>query len=187
MKQRVTYFGLAALGMIVIWYFAALLPTSAKSKACHESIAEIEARLEDYNRTCLELPEFLEANENLEALRTELNSSLFAKGDILQLFHQIAQDARDHDLELVEISPPVSELLELNRRAIMENEPQFLNVRLDLRGQYIAFGKFVAHLESRPYFRQINSCQVRGTLESKPTIDMSVAFRALLGSVEDRS
>ncbi len=187
MKQRVTYFGLAALGMIAIWYFTALLPMSARSSACHESIAELEDRLKDYNRTCLELPEFLEANDNLEALRSELNSSLFAKSDILQLFHQLARDARNHNLELVEISPPISELLELNRRAILENEPQFLNVKLDLRGRYIAFGKFVEHLESRPYFRQINSCQVRGAQESKPTIDMSVAFRALLGSVEDRS
>jgi len=187
MRQRVTYFGLAGLGLIVVWYFAVLHPISARSESVRKAIDDVERRLEDYNRTCLELPRFLEANENLEALRSELNSSLFAKSDILDLFRQLSQDAHEHDLELVEISPPVSELLELNRQAMVDNEPQFLNVQLDLRGRYIAFGKFVEHLETQPYFRSINRCMVRGAQESRPTVDMTVAFRALLGSIEEQS
>ena len=187
MKPRVIYFGLAGLGLVVVWYFAALLPMSAKSKSVRQATVEVEKRLEDYNQTCLELPKFIEANENLETLRSELNSSLFAKSDILQLFRQLAQDAQEHNLKLVEISPPVSELLELNRQAVVDNEPQFLNVRLDLRGRYVAFGKFVEHLESQPYFRSINSCMVRGTQTKQPTVDLTVAFRALLGSIEEQS
>lgn len=187
MKQRAMYFVLAGLALIALWYFAALVPTSAKQKAVDESIAATEARLEEFNRTCLELPDFLEANENLETLRSELNSSLFAKADILDLFQQLAQDAIDHDLELVEISPPIAELLELNRQVVIDNSPQFLNVQLDLKGKYIAFGKFVEHLETQPYFRAVNKCMVRGDVERRPTVNLTVGFRALLGSVENPS
>ena len=187
MRQRVTYFVLAGMGLIVVWYFAAFIPISAKLESVRQTTIDTEKQLEDYNRTGIELPKFLEANKNLEILRSELNSSLFAKSDILDLFRQLSQDAQGYGLELVEISPPVSELLKLNRQAIEDNEPQFLNVQLDLKGQYIAFGKFVEHLETQPYFRSINRCMVRGAQESQPTVDMTVAFRALLGSIKEQS
>ncbi|MCD6250163.1 MAG: hypothetical protein J7J98_07540 [candidate division Zixibacteria bacterium] len=187
MRQRVTYFSIASVALIVVWYFAVFTPMSAKLESVRQTTVDTERRLEDYNRTGLELPKFLEANKNLEFLRSELNSSLFAKSDILDLFRQLSQDAQEYGLELVELSPPVSELLKLNRQAIEDNEPQFLNVQLDLKGQYIAFGKFVEHLETQPYFRSINNCMIRGTQESRPTVDMTVAFRALLGSIEEQS
>ena len=187
MKRLVISFVCASLGLVVLWYFLVLLPMAAKSEAVSKAIVEVEKQLEDYNRTCKELPSFLEANENLEALRSELNSSLYAKGDILELFQQISRDAVDHNLILVEISPPVSELLELNRRTPIDNEPQFLNVSLDLRGRYVNFGRFVVHLESQPYFRSINGCAVHGTQMVRQSVDMTVSFKALIGSMEDQA
>ena len=187
MKKRCTLYGLAGLGPILIWYFFVFAPTANKLDSVHQAIVDVERQLDDYNHTFKKLPEFLRANKNFELLRSELNSSLFAKSDILELFRQLSQDADKFRLDLVEISPPVSELLELNRLAVIDNEPQFLNVTLDFKGRYVDFGRFVSHLESKPYFRAINTCFIRGTQTLQPTVDLSVSFKALIGTVEDQA
>ncbi|MCX6835320.1 MAG: hypothetical protein NTW07_09355, partial [candidate division Zixibacteria bacterium] len=144
-------------------------------------------QLADYNRTVRELPEFLSANDKLEADRRQLNSSLYAKNDIMDLFHQLTADAHDHSLNLVQITPPVSELLELNRQASADNVPLFLNLTLDLQGDYVDFGRFIGNLESKPYFRSIKTCVIRGTQPPEHTIDMSLSFKALIGTREAAS
>jgi hypothetical protein len=185
MKQRVTLYAAALLAMTLVWYFAYYSPTREEREALADEILTAEAQLKDYNRTIQELPTFLAANRNLELLRGELNSSLFAKGDILELFWQLSRDAAGYGLQVVEISPPVAELLELNRRAPDEHDPQFLNITLDLEGDYLALGRYIRQLEAKPYFRSINSCTIRGTRIVQPTIHLSISFKALIGSVEE--
>lgn len=187
MTRRIAYFITGGLALLALWYFVAYRPITSDSRAVKDAVTDVKKRLDDYNRTCLELPKFLEENRNLEEQRSELNSSLFAKSDILDLFHHLAKEAQEYDLQLVEISPPVSELLELNRRAPLDNEPQFLNVQLDFRGQFVPFGKFVEHLETEPFFRSVNTCFIHGSLDRRPTVDLTLGFRALLGSLEDQS
>jgi Tfp pilus assembly protein PilO len=185
MSKRITLYAAAALAMTLVWYYAYYSPTSAQRADLGREIQKVEAQLADFNRTIEELPAFLAANKNLELLRGELNSSLFAKSDILELFWQLNRDATAHGLELVEISPPVAELLELNRRAPNEHVPQFLNITLRLEGEYVSLGRFVRQLEAKPYFRSINSCIVRGTQMVQPTVNLSVSFKALIGTVEE--
>jgi hypothetical protein len=113
-----------------------------------------------------------------------LNSSLYAKSDVLALFRQLTRDAETYSLKLVQITPPVAELLRLNEQAAKENNPLFLDITLDFEGQYARFGQFVADLESKPYFRDVRSC----TLRSRPSassIDLSLCFKALLGTPEE--
>ncbi len=184
MKKQVSLYAVAAIGASLIWCFLAYLPLKAKQDNLRRKTEEVRRQLTDYSRTTEELPAFLKANQNLETRRGELNSSLFAKSDILDLFRQINEDASDHNLELVEISPPVSELLELNRQATIDNEPQFLNIRLDFKGCYVDFGRYLSGLESKPYFRTVNACVIRGNQLVQPTVDLTVSFKALIGMVE---
>lgn len=185
MKQKIALYAVSTAGLSLVWYLVVFSLVNTKLDAVQVRTTEVQAQLADYTKTVKELPAFLAANESLERLRNELNSSLFAKGDILQLFRQLATDAAEHNLELVQISPPVAELLELNRLALIDNEPQFLNVTLDLKGQYLDFGRYMIHLEARPYFRTINTCVIRGNPDLQPTVDMAVSFKALIGSLEE--
>ena len=132
-----------------------------------------------------QLPRFLEENKQLERQRGRLNSSLFAKDDILKLFDHISEEASGYDLRLVEITPPVAELLELNRQATDANTPQFLNITLHFQGNFVNFGQYVSTLEEKPYFRAVNSCVVRGGQTIQPAVDLSVSFKALIGTVEE--
>jgi Tfp pilus assembly protein PilO len=185
MNQKIALYTAGAAGLSLLWYFVVFSIVNTELDTMRARTTEVQAQLADYTKTVKELPAFLAANDNLEQLRSELNSSLFAKGDILQLFRQLADDASSHNLELVQISPPVEELLELNRQALLDNEPQFLNVTLDLKGQYLDFGRFMTDLEARPYFRTINTCVIRGNPDLQPTVNMAVSFKALIGTLEE--
>lgn len=186
-QQRVALYAAGVLAMLALWYFVVYTPTSRSLASESNEVANALRQLADYNRTVQELPGFLTANEKLEADRRELNSSLYAKNDIMDLFHQLTADAQNHSLKLVQITPPVSELLELNRLATADNAPLFLNLTLDLEGDYVDFGRFIGDLESKPYFRSIKACVIRGAQPPVRTIDMSLSFKALIGTREAAS
>jgi len=187
LRQRITAFAAGVLAMLVLWSFFVYTPTSKNLSSARNEVDKAQRQLTDYSRTIRELPEFLTANEKLEAVRNELNSSLYAKNEIMDLFHQLSSDAQNHNLQLVQISPPVSELLELNRQASADNAPLFLNLTLDLQGNYVDFGRFIGELESKPYFRSMRNCSIRGAQTPERNIDMSLSFKALIGTREATS
>lgn len=182
-QQRIGYYVVGALVLAALWYVVAYRPGSRKLQAIHEDTIATERKLAEYHKIVNELPSILEADRKLQAERRLLNSSLYAKGDVLALFQQLTQDAAAYDLNLVQISPPISELLELNRQATADNNPLFLNVTVDFEGQYLKFGRFCGNLETKPYFRAVRSCQMRSRPAS-PTVDLSLSFKALLGTTE---
>ena len=184
MNKRVSLYFAVAFGLCLIWYFLGYQPHQAERDQLQQQIEEAQRQLADFSRTIEEVPNYLKANENLRLLRGELNSSLYAKNDILALFQQITDEATEHNLELIEINPPLSELLDLNRQTVTENEPQFLNITLNFKGRYTDFGRYLGQLETKPYFRTVNTCIIKGTQIAQPQVDLMVSFKALLGTVE---
>jgi len=187
LRHRVAIYAAGVLAMLALWYFAVYTPASESLSSDRDEVNNALRQLADYSRTVRELPEYLTANERLEAARREINSSLYAKSEIMDLFHQLTTDAQNHGIKLVQINPPVSELLELNRQASVDNMPLFLNLTLDFEGHYIDFGRFIGDLESKPYFRSIRTCVIRGAQTPERAIDMSLSFKALIGTGEAAS
>jgi hypothetical protein len=180
-KRLVIYFSIvAALG--ALWLFVIHGPLVQRQKEVSEQTVRAEAQLADYLHTMEQLPQYLQTSRTLETLRSELNSSLYAKNDILKLLGRITDDAVAHDLAVIEISPPVMELIQLNRLSEISTEPQYLNLTIDIRGQYVDFGRFVSYLEQEPFFRSINHCSIRGGQETQQQLDFSIGFQALLGA-----
>jgi Tfp pilus assembly protein PilO len=183
-QQRLALYVGGTLAIFSLWYFFVYAPAATDLSSARRDIEQTQRQLADYNRTVRELPGFLKRNEQLESVRHQLNSSLYAKTEIMELFRQLTDDAQAHSLRLVQISPPISELLELNRQAAVDNAPLFLNLTLDLRGRYIDFGQFIGELETKPYFRSVKNCVVRGGQTTEPAVDMTVSFKALIGTAE---
>ncbi len=184
MKQRITFFAGGVLALAALWFFFVYVPVAREHSKIDAAIQQTRNQLADYNSTIESLPQFLKTYHDLETFKEQLNSSLYAKGDILKLLEEITRDAVDNNLKVVEITPPVFELLELNRQSELTEDPQFLNIRLDLEGNFVDFGRYVSHLESTAYFRNINFCSVRGQQEVQPKLDLSIGFKALIGTAE---
>jgi|GEM_PF-882278 len=185
--KQVWLYGTAIPALMIIGYFVAYAPAARRLESVRYEVTDAQRKLDDYRLTMAELPAFLEADRNLESMRRQLNSSLFAKGDILELFRQLTREAENHSLQLVQITPPIDELLELNRQASPGNIPLYLSVTLDFKGQYADFGRYVSRLEAMPYFRSVKACYLRGRQTVQPVIDMSLSFKALIGTTEEAS
>jgi hypothetical protein len=82
---------------------------------------------------------------------------------------------------LIEITPPVSELLELNSLVPTAGEPQFLSLNIVMRGDYVAFGRYVELLERADYFQSVQSCVIIGREANNGQVTFSLGFKALLG------
>jgi len=185
MKSRIGIYLAGAIVVSGVWLFLLYTPAKVEQKAIQEETASVQEQMDDYNRTISELPKAIRTSSDLAAFRDQLNSSLYAKEDILQLFEQLNSAAIDKHLELIEISPPVEELITLNRTVNSSGEPEFLNITLNLNGQYSDFGKFVSDLEKAPYFRSVSACNIGLDRDRPNTLDFKLSFRALLGSIEE--
>lgn len=187
MNRRLIYYYLGAIALVAAWYFVVRQPEAAEQKKLNDEIAAAESKLADYRTTVADLPTILEQQKQLLSSKSELESSLFAKRDILKLFRELNDHVDRHNLQITEISPPLSELVALNQKMQQPGEPLFLNIKLTIRGGYIEFGQYVAELEQQPYFRGINRCVVQsGQSSNDPTI-FRIDFKALLGSTEQSS
>lgn len=184
MKRWLIYITATAV-LIIVWLVVVMYPIQRDRTEFLDRSAEAERQLADFQATVQQLPNFIESRRRLDELKSALHSRLYSKEEILQLFDRLRIGAREQGIEVVEISPPVEELLELNRQAPQDGRPQFLNLVLTLSGDFIGVGKFVGGIEDAPYFRGINQCQI-STVEGKPGIRAVVGFRALLSGSGDQ-
>ncbi len=169
-----------ALALIASWYFAGYVPMRGQLRGINQQIDVAEAQLADYQTTIAQLPVLIREGAEMDARKYRQNAALFAKEDVLRLFDEINTQAGSEQLSVVEITPPVNELLNLNAAAATPHEPLFLNVTVRVMGDYIGFGRFVGRVESLPYFRGVNTCSAMGTADKSAPVVYSLGFKALL-------
>ncbi len=185
MIKRLMIYSSLALALSAGWLFLLHHPVIERQRMIAEQTARAQAQLTDYAYTIAQLPSFLQTSQALAIQRDELNSSLYAKDDILELLGRISDDAATHNLAILEITPPVADLIQINKLSDLSNEPQYLDLTIDIRGQYADFGRFVSFLEKEPYFRSINHCSIRGGQTIQQELDFSIGFKALLGTSQE--
>jgi len=167
--------------MILLWGVAGYLPLKRSEAQVLSEISTGRAQLTEFEQTMRTLPSFIRKSHELERMRKKLNSSLYAKSEIIDLLQQLHQEANSLGMNVTEITPPVEELLKLNQVMEDADSPPFLNLTLSLTGNYVGFGKYVRWLEHRPYFRGVNTCMISGNPSGKQPVIYAVGFRALLG------
>lgn len=186
MKKIAILIGVAIV-LAAAWFMLIFQPLSHKADAVNTGITQARQQVEGYSQTLQQLPNYLSTSEELTNLKEQLTSSLYAKTEILKLFETLTLDASTNQLTITEISPPVEELIAMNRKVDGDDSPLFLTIELSMRGTYNDFGRFVSHLETQPYFRKVNQCEVKGNREIGSPVDSKVKFKAIIGNLEDAS
>ncbi|MFQ5452562.1 MAG: type 4a pilus biogenesis protein PilO [Candidatus Zixiibacteriota bacterium] len=172
---------ITGLLLTCVWFFLFFVPYHKEKKQLKDNIAKSEKQLQDYQQTIKNLPSFLKRKKELELIKSNLNSKLYTKNDVLKLFKNLSSEAENNKLKVTEITPPIEELLYLNSIIPDSTQPQFLNIGLQLEGDYINFGKFVEIIEKADYFRGINSCQISKIRQENEKTSFYLGFKALLG------
>lgn len=184
MNSRLLMMAGIGTGVVCLWFFFGFAPMKVESSRIQIRIEQAHAQLIDFQTTMDELPKYLKTSRDLEEFRSRLNSSLYAKTDILALLDHLRKEAKSKGLTITEITPPISELLALNRATLSSDEPQFLNLSLKIKGEFVQFGKYVELLEDAAYFRGVNFCFVSGSTDPTVGVTYTIGFRALLTSNE---
>ncbi|MCM2271537.1 MAG: hypothetical protein NDJ18_03155 [candidate division Zixibacteria bacterium] len=181
MRSRLTMIGVGTALLLGLWLVLLYLPTRARQTKVQSQVLAAKTQLDDYKATLAQLPTMIQARAAIQAKLRSSNSSLYAKKDLVKLFDDLKGKAGLHGLKVVEITPPVTELLSLNQLLPEAGEPQFLNLTVVLRGDYINFGHFVQQLEQTIYFRDVRSCVISGRENNDGQATYSLGFKALLG------
>ena len=132
----------------------------------------------------LEIPDYYRIQQELLSEKHLLISKLYSRKDLIRLFDEFAHKAQLNRLELVEISPSIEELLELNETIPDENSPRTLDITLKLRGTLSSAGRFIAAIEHQNFYRGLNHCRITNPVEKRPFSDVSYSFRAVLGTIK---
>jgi Tfp pilus assembly protein PilO len=173
--------GIVAAILILLWYNLGYTPVQKELAVLHNQVAASQAQLDDFQTTVAQLPHLIKASAELSEQKQRQASVLFGKNEVLRLVDEISANARVQHLTIVEIEPPVSELLALRSSAATPGEPLFLNITVRIKGDYVGFGQFVELMERLPYYRGANFCSILGTPDQANPPVFSLGFKALLG------
>lgn len=182
MSRRTIIYGGTILALIVAWGYVVWMPHARKTRAAEALAEDTRRQLAEVQQFTLNLPDFMETQERLEAERTDLNSRLYAAADIMALLDELRDQADLHQLRVIEITPPIEELLRINDALTKSTDPQYLNVDILISGDFVSLGKFVQQIEHKEYTRGINRCIIVGVRDGSEPLQMQLGFRAMLGA-----
>lgn len=181
MNRSIITYGLISFFLLVIWFFAAYAPQHLMHEKLQTELIETRTKLADYHKTLVELQAITRTRDELSNQKNQYDSKLYTKYNILHLFDRLEEQLASEHLLLKEITPPVSELLELNANISDTTSPQFLTIMLRVEGNYINFGRFVTKLEKANYFRGVSKCRITSSSKDNEYAQFQIRFRALLG------
>jgi len=185
MSHRQSAYAAICLGLAAAWGLFLFIPSQRQATERRTAATAAQQRLTEVQSMVAQVPAILKADEIMSNRRSEENSKLYGREDVLHLFDHLKAEASNYHLGVEEITPPVEELLALNKSMAQSNQPQFINMTVRLSGGYIDFGRFVRSLEEADYFRGVNSCLVTGSPDGKEPLQLAIGFRALLGALRE--
>jgi hypothetical protein len=185
LKKNLIGYILVGVAMLIIWFFMALMPHYRQYNQTKLQINEAQLKLIDYQETIRMLPEYVKTQNELARKKAELTSSLYTKENILNLFEKLYLIADKQKVSIVEITPPIEELLQINRIVPDSLGLLFLNISLRIEGDFRDFGRFVSKLEEETFYRGPNNCSVIGTNDPRFDIQYVIGFKSLLGSLKE--
>ena len=180
MKLRVSLYVLGSVAIALLWYSFLIAPAHRAQAQLATEIQAAQVQLEDFQATLNQLPVFLQTRDGLSRKIEEINSHLYSRQEMLDLFDHVELLAREQGLFVRELAPRIEELLALAQSAPTPGQPQSLGMSLRLTGDYLAFGRFVETLEKEAYFKSVEKCLISDSPDMNGRLLFDLQFKALL-------
>ena len=180
MKLRISLYILGSAAIALLWYSFLISPAHKRQAQLEAEIQAAQVQLEDFQATLNQLPVFLQTRDGLNRKIEEINSRLYSRQEMLDLFDHVESLAKDQGLFVRELAPRIEELLVLAQTKPKPGEPQSLGMSLRLSGDYLAFGQFVESLEKQAYFKAVDRCLISDSPDMSGHLIFDLHFRALL-------
>jgi hypothetical protein len=182
MKKQYIIIMVTALSISLIWFLLLFSPLIQRKKEIASSLADTESKLTDFRKILRGFPERFKSEKEILQKREVYISQLYSKEDLIALFDNIRIKAARYNLNLLEISPSVEELLALNRQTPNNDQPQLLNIMVRLNGYFRNLGEFVRDMEEERFYQGANFCKISGAADGTAPPQMALGFKAFLGT-----
>lgn len=185
MKKLYYIFG-SLLGVIIfIWIILFAVPVQKEKSHLDKEIKVAEAQLDDYNRILHEFNETFKNYEKLIEQKNHLISKLFTKDDLLKLLDHLKELGYKNNIEIVEMSPSVEELIKLNKSFPQDGRPIELDILIKMRASLKNAGLFIKTVESEDYYKGFNRCQIINQSIGDERAFYTYGFKAILGTLKE--
>jgi Tfp pilus assembly protein PilO len=185
MKKQVAISLSIILALGLLGFFFLISPQVEERMTIRASLVAANGNLDDFRKTMLQFPEYFDHEKEIFQTKKLMVSQLYTKENLIKLFDELKTQALQADLNLLEISPSVEELLALNHQLPSDSQVQQLNLIIRLNGNFRNLGKFIKAIEAERFYQGINFCKIAGTSEGETAPEMALGFKALLGALKE--
>jgi len=183
MKQRHVIFISIFVLLIASWYVLLVIPTKQELSKLQSSLYDANAQITDFHKIMMIAPEFYKNHENIKRQKLQLSSQLYSKKNLLSLFDELEDRAKTNNLEVIEFTPSVEELLRINHLLPEDNKPQTLNMVITLKGRLYDIGNFVKGVETENFYQGVDFCRILNTVDGQVNSNFVYGFKAVLGAI----
>ena len=91
MRLRMSLFVAVGMGIALLWYFFLITPAHQVQAQLQADLVATQIQMEDFQATLNQLPVFLQTRDGINRKITEINSHLYSRQEMLDLFgHAVA-------------------------------------------------------------------------------------------------
>jgi hypothetical protein len=181
MKKRLIIYSLSTTIALALWLIIMIFPQFKMKSEIGQSLNQVDTRLAEVQKAMASFPQELGTNREIKLMREIDLSRQYSREQLLTLFDQMRQYAYRENLAVLEISPSVEELLELNRNLARKKEFPQLNLTIRLNGSFRNLAQYIKNIESEEFYLGTNFCQIAAPTSGQGNPDMTYGFKAILG------
>ena len=183
MKQRHIIVLSIFVIMTAAWYILLVQPTQQKYTKIRSDLYNAYTQIKDFKKIMMIAPEFYKNHDKIKRQKMQLSSQLYSKENLLSLFDELENRAKNNNLEVVEFTPSVEELLRINHLLPDENKPQTLNIVVTLSGGLKDIGTFVKGVESENFYQGVDFCLITNSIDGQINSNFIYGLKAVLGTI----
>jgi len=167
----------------VAWYVLLVTPARQNYSEMQNNLRDAYSQIKDFRKIMIMAPEFYKSHERIKRQKLQLSSQLYSRENLLSLFDELENRANKNNLDVIEFTPSVEELLEINHTLPDENKPQTLNIIVTLNGRLENIGGFVKGVESENFYQGVDFCRITNSVDGQINSNFIYGFKAVLGAI----
>ena len=183
MKQRHFIIISIFIIMTAAWHVLLTMPTRQKHSELQSNLYDANMQIKDFRKIMMMAPEFYKNHEKIKLQKMQLSSQLYSKENLLSLFDELESRANKNNLDVIEFTPSVEELLLINRLMPDDNKPQTLNIAVTLNGRLKNIGTILKGVEAENFYQGVDFCRITNSIDGQINSDFIYGFKAVLGAI----
>ncbi len=181
-ERRVVIIGLVVYVVLGIaaWFLLYQPRIKSRQKTMAE-IAELRKELDATKARIAQMPRLRQRKEQLEAEIQDIWSRVVPRSEMLGLFRRFSREAEQRRVRFLEIIPPGLDTLLQEEGP--SNQVRPVPFMVTVQGRYLDIGRYVASLNTYPYFVRVPDFEVNARDDIRPEVEAKLLVNIYVSSL----